>query len=388
MLAQKPTDTTPAAEPTTVAPSDMQSAWQDISRLTGISPSLTRRRRSVAHAQPTLPAAASPKFQTIGDSFPGDFESTTPLCGGDDADPDQWLNEPLFGDASPYMTSPHDVPFDDFDLGTNTSPMDSPFSSFIATPSLRDMDLDMESPLIHDTSPVIAGLGFNSDLDLFGATAAFPTFEIDPTETAKPKLPATDKLWTFSPSSPALDTIAPAATVFAKPKSSPASAVIPPSPAPTPAPTRAPARRRVTATGTRKNLRPEALIPLDAPTQKRTYATPSATSRKAVPDAIVKKRLHSAAFAHEHDDDDDEDRRERAALGELSPTASEAEVIEYKRRQNTLAARKSRKRKLEHQQRLEGEVQDLKGELTMWRERALMAQELLKSAGVPFSFDA
>jgi len=63
-------------------------------------------------------------------------------------------------------------------------------------------------------------------------------------------------------------------------------------------------------------------------------------------------------------------------------------VIEYNRRQNTLAARKSRKRKLEHQQRLEGEVQDLKGELTMWRERALMAQELLKSAGVPFSFDA
>ncbi|KAJ7983283.1 hypothetical protein DFH06DRAFT_941319, partial [Mycena polygramma] len=92
-----------------------------------------------------------------------------------------------------------------------------------------------------------------------------------------------------------------------------------------------------------------ALIPLDAPTQKRTYATPSATNRKVVPDAIVKKRVHSAA------DDDD-----LAELGVLSPTAREAETIEYKRRQNTLVARNSRKRKLEHQQALEDEVESLR----------------------------
>ncbi|KAJ7273920.1 hypothetical protein C8J57DRAFT_1506037 [Mycena rebaudengoi] len=42
-------------------------------------------------------------------------------------------------------------------------------------------------------------------------------------------------------------------------------------------------------------------------------------------------------------------------VGELSPTAALAETIEYKRRQNTIAARKSRKRKLEHQRALEGE---------------------------------
>ncbi|KAJ6585590.1 hypothetical protein B0H19DRAFT_852448, partial [Mycena capillaripes] len=137
-------------------------------------------------------------------------------------------------------------------------------------------------------------------------------------------------------------------------------------------------RRRSNVTGTRKNLRPEALIPLDAPTQKRTYITPSATSRKPVPDAIIKKRLHSGAFAA----DDAQDEADLAALGELSPTASEAEIIEYKRRQNTIAARKSRKRKLEHQQALEDEVQVLKGEVTMWRERALMAQELLRGNGV------
>ncbi|KAJ7869003.1 hypothetical protein B0H13DRAFT_1053898 [Mycena leptocephala] len=326
MLAHN-TDTTPAAEPTTVAPNDMHSALQEIHRLT-----------------------ASPEFRTIGDSFPDDFDSNTPLCGGDEAVlADEWLNEPLFGDTSPYLTSPHDVPLDDF----GTSPMDTPLSSFMATPSLRDMDL--ESPLIHDSSSFFAD--FSDDLALFGATTTYP-FELNAAETVAPKLPATDKMWTISPSTPALDAVE---TAFPK-----SGSVIPP----------APARRRSNVTGTRKNLRPEALIPLDAPTQKRTYVTPSATSRKAVPDAIVKKRLHSATFG-----EDDEE------LGELSPTASEAEVIEYKRRQNTLAARKSRKRKLEHQQALEEEVQTLKGQVTMWRERALMAQELLRGAGVNFSFD-
>ncbi|KAJ7228130.1 hypothetical protein B0H12DRAFT_1004037, partial [Mycena haematopus] len=135
------------------------------------------------------------------------------------------------------------------------------------------------------------------------------------------------------------------------------------------------ARRRSNVTGTRKNLTPAALIPLDAPTQKRTYITPSATSRKAVPDAIVKKRLHSVAFSDDRDAAEDE-------LGSLSPTASEAEVIEYKRRQNTIAARKSRKRKLEHQQALEDEVDALKQQVTMWRERAVMAQEMLRGSGV------
>ncbi|KAF8215212.1 hypothetical protein K438DRAFT_1470004, partial [Mycena galopus ATCC 62051] len=133
-------------------------------------------------------------------------------------------------------------------------------------------------------------------------------------------------------------------------------------------------RRRSNVNGTRRNLTPAALIPLDAPTQKRTYITPSATSRKAIPDAIVKKRLHSVAFSNDAADEEE--------LGSLSPTASEAEIIEYKRRQNTIAARKSRKRKLEHQHALEDEVEGLKQQVTMWRERAVMAQELLKGSGV------
>ncbi|KAJ7745735.1 hypothetical protein B0H16DRAFT_1321683 [Mycena metata] len=69
------------------------------------------------------------------------------------------------------------------------------------------------------------------------------------------------------------------------------------------------------------------------------------------------------------------------------PIASEAETIEHKRRQNVLAARKSRKRKLEYQRMLEDQVQTLQSEVTVWRERALMAQEKLREAGVNFSFD-
>ncbi|KAJ6453104.1 hypothetical protein C8R45DRAFT_1039623 [Mycena sanguinolenta] len=341
MLAQKPTDTTAAAA-ATVAPGDLAShnALEEINRLT-----------------------ASPEWQSLGDAFP-DFDSTSPLA--DDAplvDPSDWINEPLFGGDSPFLTSPHEVPYDDF----GTSPMETPFSSFLGTPSLND--LDMESPLITDNSPLIGG--FNDDLELFGAASAFPTVEVA-TAAAVPKLPSTAKLWTFSPSTPALDSIAEPVTV---PKTT--GPVIPPPPPASPA-TRA--RRRSNVTGTRKNLTVAALIPIDAPTQRRTYVTPSATSRKAVPDAIVKKRLHSVAFSDDRDTFEEE-------LGALSPTASEAEIIEYKRRQNTLAARKSRKRKLEHQQALETEVAGLKQQVTMWRERAVMAQELLRGSGVHLPFD-
>ncbi|KAF8186926.1 hypothetical protein K438DRAFT_1835293, partial [Mycena galopus ATCC 62051] len=146
---------------------------------------------------------------------------------------------------------------------------------------------------------------------------------------------------------------------------------------PSPAVDAASTRRRATVTGTRKNLKPEALIPLEAPTQKRTYLTPSATSRKAVPAVFQKKRQHSVAFAGDADDLEE--------LGVLSPTASEAETIEYKRRQNTLAARKSRKRKLEHQRELEEQVETLQGEVELWKGRALTMQNALIGNGVPFT---
>ncbi|KAJ7140148.1 hypothetical protein C8R46DRAFT_921578 [Mycena filopes] len=349
MIGQEPTDTTAvAASTSTVAPNDLgsgvYSALADIERVTGIPPSLTRRRR-VAH--PVV--SASPEFVSLGDQFPDDFdenEQTSPVFSslGDDFDTPAWS------------------PYDDFFTSPLTdnygTPLDTPL---LATPTMHDVN-------DYINSPVIAGdddFG-DSTMELFGGAGDGP-LSSEPTA----KLP-TQQLWTISPTTPALDSIEPTTTVFPK-----ATPVIPPPPAFT----SAGARRNVT--GTRKNLKPEALIPLDAPTQKRNYITPSATSRKAVPDAFAKKRLHSVAFdAADHDEEE---------LPALSPTASEAEKIEHKieqkRRQNTLSARKSRKRKLEHQQMLEEQVGALQGEVTVWRERALMAQEMLRGAGVDFSFD-
>ncbi|KAJ7163091.1 hypothetical protein C8R46DRAFT_1102407 [Mycena filopes] len=332
MIGQKPTDTTAgAASTSTVAPNDLRS---------GVYTALANIER----------VTASPEFVSLGDQFPDDFddnEQTSPVFSslGDDFD-----TSPAWSSYDDFLTSPL---MDEY----GGTPLDTPL---LATPMMHDLnDFGV------DGSPVIAGGDdFSFDMDLFGGAGDGPLFG----EPAAPKLP-TQQLWTISPTTPALDAIEPTSTVFSK-----TTPVIPPPPAST----SAGARRRSNVTGTRKNLKPEALIPLDAPTQKRNYVTPSATSRKAVPDAFAKKRLHSVAF--DGDDDDEE-------LPALSPTASEAETIEHKRRQNTLAARKSRKRKLEHQQMLEEQVSTLQGEVTVWRERALMAQEMLRGAGVNFSFD-
>ncbi|KAJ7728932.1 hypothetical protein DFH07DRAFT_850628 [Mycena maculata] len=332
MLSEKPTDPdTAAADTATVSPGD----------LAGADP-----------MQAIHDLLASPEFQNGGDSF----DPTSPLF--DDA------ASPLFDDAQTfdvdaYLTSPMETPYDDF----ATSPADdSPFSDFLTTPVLPSAsDSDML------TGPLIEDVGYGDNMSLFGGLSAYPTYEI----SAAPKPPAATQLYTISPSTPPLDSIDPTTTVF-PPKSTKS--------APPPSYETFNPRKRPTATGTRKNLKPESLIPLEAPTQKRTYATPSATSRKAMPAIFAqKKRLHSVAFSGDGGDDEE--------LGELSPTASEAEIIEHKRRQNTLAARKSRKRKLEHQKMLEDRVEVLEGDVERWKTCAKLAQEMLQANGIAFSFD-
>jgi membrane protein involved in colicin uptake len=56
--------------------------------------------------------------------------------------------------------------------------------------------------------------------------------------------------------------------------------------------------------------------------------------------------------------------------------------IEWKRRQNTLAARKSRQRKLLHQMELEDAVKRLRAEKDTWKARAQMYEALLRSNGI------
>ncbi|THU91116.1 hypothetical protein K435DRAFT_909786 [Dendrothele bispora CBS 962.96] len=122
----------------------------------------------------------------------------------------------------------------------------------------------------------------------------------------------------------------------------------------------------------RKNVTPRSLCTLDAPTQTRYYATPSATSRKEMLAVFARERARAQAFGDEKDE----------LIGQApGPNATEREQIEWKRRQNTLAARKSR---LEHQQNLENQVEDLKVEVEKWKTRSQTLEQILRSHGVPF----
>lgn len=86
----------------------------------------------------------------------------------------------------------------------------------------------------------------------------------------------------------------------------------------------------------------------------------------------MRKRARTQAFG----EDDEEE------LAELPPNATEKEQIEHKRRQNTLAARKSRKRKLEHQLYLEEKVEQQERDIERWKTRAETLQKMLAAHGV------
>lgn len=131
------------------------------------------------------------------------------------------------------------------------------------------------------------------------------------------------------------------------------------------------ARRKSMPTGTRKNVTPESLIPVDAPIQGRKYVAESATSRKELPAVFARKRKRASSEV----DNEDE-------ILTAPPTSTELSAIEAKRRQNTLAARRSRKRKLEHQRDLETTIENERAEKDAWKQRALAFEAILNSNGI------
>ncbi|KIK58408.1 hypothetical protein GYMLUDRAFT_45300 [Collybiopsis luxurians FD-317 M1] len=76
------------------------------------------------------------------------------------------------------------------------------------------------------------------------------------------------------------------------------------------------------------------------------------------------------------DDDDSEDEP-------LPPNASAKERSDWKKRRNTKAARRSRKRKAIYTERLEATVERLRLEKETWKTRALTLRQLLKSHNLP-----
>lgn len=272
-------------------------------------------------------------------------EASTTMVSASDIEPsiqalvDTLKASPEFQTYSDFLTSPFD---------------DSPLDDFLTTPDMSGDGFDfMTSPAIVDS----VGDSFNfGDMPLFGNGGVDMDMDDSKSAIEAPK-PAQsihsdfDNLLTISPDdSPSLDP----SSLF-------------PSEMPT-----TPARRKM-ATGTRKNITLNSLVPLDAPTQTRTYVTPSATSRKDVPAVFARKRARSQAFG------DEEDQLEEITLP-LNPT--EAQLIEAKRRQNTIAARRSRQRKLEYTRHLEDKVDTLTEEKEMWKARAVTCEALLKSHGL------
>lgn len=87
-----------------------------------------------------------------------------------------------------------------------------------------------------------------------------------------------------------------------------------------------------------------------------------------------KKRKRAQAFVNEVDEEED--------LADLPPNATEAEQIAHKRRQNTLAARKSRKRKLEHSHLMEEENQGLRDKAEKLEAQNETLRQMLRQHGV------
>jgi len=261
----------------------------------------------------------------------------------------------MASDFSEYLTSPID-----------DSPIDD---DLLTTPAIGSGDLGADiftSPIMDDWSVGTYGDRplFSHDLEtLFPAPKPF----VDPPETltVSPSSIDLNGMWTLSPQTPSLDQ-----SNF----NSPAVQSTKPLPS---------TRRKSSATGTRKNVTPETLVPIDAPTQPRKYITPSSTSRKEIPAVFARKRARSQAFGDEEDQLEDENFV-------LPPNPTEQELIEAKRRQNTIAARRSRKRKLEYQRELEDSVEAMREDRDMWKSRALTCRALLTSHGLesPDIFDS
>ncbi|PPQ70100.1 hypothetical protein CVT25_005606 [Psilocybe cyanescens] len=246
-------------------------------------------------------------------------------------------------------TSPLMPELDEF----GTSPLETPYSDFLTTPLFSD-DALLTSPNMEDYM----------NMPLFPSI----TDEQEVPIQSKAPAPVFENLYTISPTTPAIesfDSFDPAQLYKPGSVSTTHSDSSADYTAGAPAPT-----RRVKATGIRKGVTPDSLLDEKAPTQPRKYTTPSVTSRKEVPAVFARKRLHSVAFGEEQDQ-----------LDQHPPDEKEADLIEAKRRQNTVAARRSRKRKLERVQNMEKSRDEERALKEIWQERANFFLGLARSHG-------
>ncbi|KAF5349063.1 hypothetical protein D9757_012204 [Collybiopsis confluens] len=145
-----------------------------------------------------------------------------------------------------------------------------------------------------------------------------------------------------------------------------------------------------------RNMAAHALIPQNAPTQPRQTSKPPSSDINVT----FGKRSLTSAFDSDGENDDTDHRikfqRENQDLpsddeslppAHPGPNATEKEMLEYKRRLSTLAARRSRRRKLEYKLKLEARVESLEREREKWKTRCTVLQEILKVHNADLKFE-
>ncbi|KAL0567851.1 hypothetical protein V5O48_014146 [Marasmius crinis-equi] len=114
-------------------------------------------------------------------------------------------------------------------------------------------------------------------------------------------------------------------------------------------------------------------VPVPGPSRRqpsrRTEAHPYMSSSSNYP----KRRPHSHLQVQSSDDEE---------LGDLPPNATDQQKIEHQRHRNTLAARRSRKRKEVYRQELEQLVDQLTMETEKWKTRAEMLRRIIEGQGM------
>jgi hypothetical protein len=246
------------------------------------------------------------------------------------------VSSPEFRQYSDFMTSPM---MPDLAQDSGISPEETPFEDFLNTP-LIDGD-DFDSPML----PLFPDFDEPTKVEEFAPKQQYDTPLIGAPYTISPTSSCVDSFETFQQLAPAsLHETAPTLLRVSK------------------------------ATGIRKGITVDALLDENAPTQSRKYVTPSATSKKDIPATFARKRSRSVAFGDEEDE-----------LGDDAPlNENEKQLIEQKRLKNTLAARKSRRRKLEQYQNMEKSRDEERELKQVWKERSLMLLQTLRKQGVNY----
>ncbi|KAF5312307.1 hypothetical protein D9619_002404 [Psilocybe cf. subviscida] len=117
--------------------------------------------------------------------------------------------------------------------------------------------------------------------------------------------------------------------------------------------------------------------PTSLPGQDMRYLSAS-----AVPPAYTTSSSTATPRTRRRDTPSEEDDDDY--VDDLPPNATDQERAEHKRRLNTLAARRSRRRRLAEFQRLNDDVTRLSRECDIWKERAMMMARMMSAHGISY----